>query len=309
VEHIVSSALPAEVLGLYDRKSKQLYVKNSGQALGIDRWTIAHEYTHAMQDQHFNLTRLEPDQSHWKLLNSDEALAVHSLVEGDAVDVQDAYLIRYYSPAERQALFQQQQSQTSPPVPRTIQEQFDFPYTAGPSYVAYLLQAGGYQLVNRHFRQPPTSTFAIMYPGSQIHVTRFRFRHVLGEFRRWTTVDDDVNGAFGYQQLVELYVSPGLAGELARLWRGDRYLLIHRGRRYGMYLLSQYPGRSEAARAAGIMAAALARRFGGVLRRQGEAWAGRHGIYAALRLQGSRVILSYAHSPGIALALAASSAR
>src|ERR1019366_2476123 len=72
LEHILTSSLPTEVVGLYDRHSKQLFVKNTGQALGIDRWTIAHEYTHALQDEHFNLSRMEPDQSHWKLHNSDE---------------------------------------------------------------------------------------------------------------------------------------------------------------------------------------------------------------------------------------------
>jgi hypothetical protein len=306
LEHILTSSLPTEVVGLYDRHSKQLFVKNTGQALGIDRWTIAHEYTHALQDQHFGLTRLEPDQSHWKLHNSDEELAVHSLVEGDAVDVQYAYLERYYSPSERQALYQQQQSTPSPVVPRTIQEQFDFPYTTGPNYVNYLLQQGGYGAVNRAFRHPPTTTYQLMFPGNSNYVRHLKITSVLGDFRNWAIVDDDVNGAFGYQQLVEQFVSPGLANRLASLWRGDRYLLIHRGGRYAMYMRSVYANGAAAQEAGNIIRLSLAKRFDGLHNLHGRMWAGKAGTFAAIHTRSNRVILAYGHSRKTVLRLVAS---
>ena len=43
--------------------------------------TIVHELVHALQDQHFDLSRIEPGDH----ISSDEALARSSLVEGDAV--------------------------------------------------------------------------------------------------------------------------------------------------------------------------------------------------------------------------------
>src|SRR5258708_13099118 len=41
---------------------------------------MAHELTHALQDQHFNLRRFE----RWPKGDSDAELAAHALIEGDA---------------------------------------------------------------------------------------------------------------------------------------------------------------------------------------------------------------------------------
>lgn len=296
LKHIVDATLPSQVVGLYDHKSKQLYVKNNGHALGIDRYVLAHEFTHAMQDQHFNLNKLEPDQTHWKLHNSDEELAVRSLIEGDAVDVQYSYIARFYSEAERHALLEQEGNTQSTPAPRVIQEQFDFPYTDGPTYVSSLLAEGGYSAVNRAFRRPPTTTYRLMFPQSRVQVFHLRFRRVLGAFKSWHTVDDDVNGAFGYQQLVELYVRPNLADEMASLWRGDRYVLLHKRGQYAMLLKSQYAGTRKAALASLILRLSLKKRFGNLHDAGGGFWAGSGGTFAAVARNRSHVSLGFAHS-------------
>ena len=247
---VVSQGLPSQVAGWYDYQTKQLYIRDTGQALGIDRWYIAHEYTHALQDQHFGLAKVQPDQSHWKAHNSDAYLAEHSLVEGDAVDIQNAYFLRFYSQAEKVALARQEQraSPGGQSTPRVIQEQFDFPYTDGPTYVTHLLNQGGYPAVNRAFRDPPQTTYQLMFPGGSVSVRPIRLHQVLGRFRSWHRVDDDVNGAFGYQQLVELHVSAALAGRLAELWRGDRYLLLRHRTNFAMFLESVYANSSATGR-------------------------------------------------------------
>lgn len=296
LRRIIDSTLPQQVIGLYDYKSKQLFVKDTGQALGIDRYVVAHEYTHAMQDQHFHLAHLEPDQTHWKLHNSDEELAVRSLIEGDAVDVQYAYIGRYYNQADRVALFRQEQSTSSTSAPRTLQEQFDFPYTTGPAYVTDLLNHGGYANVNYVFRHPPATTYQLLFPESHIHVYHLRIKRVLGPFKRWHAVDDDVNGAFGYQQLVELYVNGGLRSEMATLWRGDRYLLLRKARQYALLMESVYSGKSQAQTAAVILKISLRTRFGLVHAVKGGFWAASHGTFSALVRDHNRILLGYGHS-------------
>jgi hypothetical protein len=294
---VVNSGLPSQVAGWYDFHTKQLYVRDSGQALGIDRWALAHEYTHAMQDQYFNLAKVQPDQTHWKIRNSDAQLAEHSLVEGDAVEVQNQFLADYYSQAEMRALFRSQQSSGGSQVPRTIEEGFNFPYTDGPSYVQYLLTRGGYTAVNHAFRHPPQTTFQLMFPGRAIRVTRVHLTRVLGPFRTWRIVDDDVNGAFGYQQLVELQLPLTQASRLALLWRGDRYVLLRKGPRYAMLLESVYADRNAAQTAEQIVGSALARRFGGLLPTVAGGWTGNGHIDAAIALRGRRLFLAFGHSP------------
>lgn len=306
LKSILTQDLAAQVEGLYDHKTKRLYIRDDGQALGIDRWTIAHEFTHALQDQHFNLSRVQPDQTAWKIHNSDAELAQHSLIEGDAMDVQYAYLDTYYSAAERVALARQLQAFHSPPVPRVIEEQFNFPYTAGPAYVNFLLNHGGRAALNRSFGRPPDTTYQLMFPGKVIHPQPLKLRRVQGAFRRWKVADDDVNGAFGYQQLVELYVNPQRAGMLAAMWRGDRYLLLQHGKAEAMLLDSVYASRWAATQAEAILRASLAGRFHALHSFANGTWAGRAHVYAAIRSRSSYVYIAYGGSPAIARELVTS---
>ena len=69
------------VLGFYDQNSKQLVVVTDRAQMGVrDRVTYAHEFTHSLQDQHYNLTALFARAEG----NSDYQMALKGLVEGDA---------------------------------------------------------------------------------------------------------------------------------------------------------------------------------------------------------------------------------
>ncbi len=75
--------LGSQVIGLYDNETKQLYVvsRGDGQPVGaLERFTMSHEIDHALQDQHFDLSTILPDETD----QSDRSLAALSLPEGDA---------------------------------------------------------------------------------------------------------------------------------------------------------------------------------------------------------------------------------
>lgn len=294
---IVTQGLTKEVVGLYDRHRKHLYIRDTGQALGIDRWLIAHEFTHALQDQHFHLNRVEPSQSHRRIKNSDATLAEVSLVEGDAVDIQYNYLYRYYTRPEAVALQRQVASYPSPHIPPIVNEQFMFPYTNGPTYVQYLLSHGGYRRVDTMFRHPQQTTYQIMFPGRRIRPAHLVFGKLRGNYRAGKVVDDDVDGAFGYKQLVEKYVPASLAMHLASLWRGDRYLLLRNRKHYAMYMESIYAHPRAAQAGARIIRASLRGRFRRSLQHnQGVAWAGRASIFGAVATRSRRVTLAFGPS-------------
>ena len=71
--------LTEQVAGYYEPKTRQFYLADW---IDIDgqRPIMAHELTHALQDQHFNLRRFD----HWPKGDSDAELAAHALIEGDA---------------------------------------------------------------------------------------------------------------------------------------------------------------------------------------------------------------------------------
>src|SRR5581483_10659952 len=86
LHNILFQGLGAQVEGFYDYHNKILYVRDANKAFTPAwRWAIAHEYTHALQDQHFNLGKLMPDNSKSPYKNSDALGAHHDLAEGDAV--------------------------------------------------------------------------------------------------------------------------------------------------------------------------------------------------------------------------------
>src|SRR5207237_3293789 len=71
--------LTEQVAGYYDPKTGEFHLADWIDLDG-QRPIMAHELTHALQDQHFNLRRFE----HWAKGDSDAELGVHALIEGYA---------------------------------------------------------------------------------------------------------------------------------------------------------------------------------------------------------------------------------
>src|SRR5450759_4295059 len=86
-----------QVAGYYSPQEKQLFVVSRSGGIGpTQRSTYAHEFTHELQDQHFNLKSLgfqAPDQA-------DRSLARLAMVEGDAVSVQTSWMQQHFGAAD-----------------------------------------------------------------------------------------------------------------------------------------------------------------------------------------------------------------
>ena len=130
------------MLAFYSPKTKRVTVK--GEDIDIStRVTLAHELTHALQDQHFDLTKLDKEAA--RTHSSSDLKAV---VEGDAVRVQRLYEDQL-SEAD-QAAYGQAQSQDSATasdeikakgVPDSISTFFQAPYVLGPIMLALVESA------------------------------------------------------------------------------------------------------------------------------------------------------------------------
>jgi len=81
--------LTEQVAGYYDPKAQQFYLADWIELEG-QKPVMAHELTHALQDQHFNLRRFEK----WPKGDADAELAVHALVEGDATLAMTFYMTK-----------------------------------------------------------------------------------------------------------------------------------------------------------------------------------------------------------------------
>jgi hypothetical protein len=148
------------VVGLYQPRTKTLYVR--GTQLTIDvRVTVAHELTHALQDQYFNLRKLQRASSE----GADAAL--RSLAEGDAVRTEEAYL--HSLPQNDQDAYEKSTDRPdidakTADVPEVIKAQLAFPYVFGPTFVQYLYDQGGTRQIDKAFRHVPVAEAQIVEP-------------------------------------------------------------------------------------------------------------------------------------------------
>ena len=128
--------------------------------------TYAHEYVHALQDQHFDLQRII-DQTDLAD-NHDLRLAVQSLIEGDANYVMGQFfqdLLERDSLQVERAYATLPELSINPAMPAVIIAATQFPYRQGHIFVAELVRALGWEGVDRAMREdPPQTTEHIYHP-------------------------------------------------------------------------------------------------------------------------------------------------
>ena len=129
--------------------------------------TYAHEYVHALQDQHFDLGRIidQADAAD----NRDLRLAVGALIEGDANYIMGKFfqgLLERDSAQVEQAYAALPEVNIDPALPGVIVAAMRFPYRQGHYFVAELVGALGWEGVDRALRErPPQTTEQIYHPG------------------------------------------------------------------------------------------------------------------------------------------------
>jgi len=150
------------VAGYYDVKVREFYLADWLELDG-QKPVMAHELTHALQDQHFNLKRFEK----WPKSESDSELAVRALVEGDATLAMTIYMTR--NPLEALAFTKSILSNGIAvdqinKAPRVMRESLIFPYIQGSEWATQLYKRGGWSLVSAAFTKLPLSTEQILHP-------------------------------------------------------------------------------------------------------------------------------------------------
>lgn len=164
LEDLYVDLLGSQIAGLYSPDDKQLYVVSRSGNLGpSQKVTFAHEYTHALQDQNFDLSGFELDT----IGEGDRAIARLSLIEGDATLVMTLWQIDNLTQAE---LIQMLGEALNPEATRILEEfppiivkSLLFPYTSGLNFTQRL-QGRGWEAVNAAFAKPPDSTEQILHP-------------------------------------------------------------------------------------------------------------------------------------------------
>ena len=225
--------LTEQVAGYYDPKAQQFYLADWIELEG-QKPVMAHELTHALQDQHFNLKRFEK----WPKGDSDAELAAHALIEGDATLAMTLYMAR--NPLIALAFMrtlngQEAATELIKQAPRALRESLLFPYEEGSQWATQLYKRGGWEMVSQAFSKLPQSSEQILHPEKYFDYQAPQklilpeFRRILG--RTWKRINSDVNGEWGCYLILDEFLNNTAESKLASAgWGGDRYALYETGK-------------------------------------------------------------------------------
>ncbi len=148
-------------LAFYSPIDKRVRVRDTGMTPGL-RVTLAHELTHALQDQYFDLAAERPAAPS----------TFRAIVEGDAVRIERAYATTMLTDAESDEKARSDQAAqeeyvgalASSDVPGVLSTVFELPYAVGPQLVEIAAAQGGDAAVDALLGDPPASEVALLDP-------------------------------------------------------------------------------------------------------------------------------------------------
>jgi len=230
------------VAGYYDPKTKTVYLLDWLDPEG-QKPVLAHELTHALQDQNFNLTKFmkhgqQKKVGKYDVETSEAESARVALMEGQAAAVMVDYLLAPQgqsvetNPDLARALQAGMLSDEGAPImrkaPLYLKEDLKFPYTYGLNFVLDLLKISKQQAFAEAFQNPPADTRQIMEPQTYLKkevvppLPMPDFDRLLGH--DWERFDVDSVGEFDIAVLAREYGAPvGDALKMSTDWRFQYY--------------------------------------------------------------------------------------
>ena len=232
LDNFMVDLLTEQIAGLYDPKAREFYIADWIPP-DDQRMVMAHELTHALQDQHFQIEAWEKAARP----NDDAELAREAVLEGSAMAAMIDYLLKGTGrsvqdlPAIDPSVFAGDMSK-SPKLqeaPQFLKDSMIFPYFGGLTFSTSILKSGGWNALSAVFTKPPVSTQQIMHPTlyksgrAPVSVALPSFEKLLG--LDWVKIDENAMGEFGWKEILKQFLGEQAATPLAATWSGDRYAL------------------------------------------------------------------------------------
>ncbi|QLK25092.1 Hvo_1808 family surface protein [Natrinema zhouii] len=195
------------VKGYYDPETDEIViVSENPESPELDELTLGHELVHALQDQRFDLSRLNGS-------TQDAELAGNGLAEGDASWVERAYEDRCGSEWDCLSPSGGEQAGNFD-VNWGIYFAVYQPYSDGPDYVDSLREQGeGWSAVNAAYDDPPATTSAVIHPGSEREPANVSVPDRSSDGWRQLTVDGAVaNDTVGEAGMVAMFAADAMDG-------------------------------------------------------------------------------------------------
>ena len=275
----------AQIAGFYDPQEAKMFLVPSGVPSAgwmmnlvqfvihrdlVNEMLLAHELTHALQDQHFGILAAADDPS-----NDDRTLAVHAVIEGDATLAGFAYVLGGLRESTivdlvgRLDMIPDELEAELPDTPPILRDSLVFQYSAGARFVAMAYQRSGWAGVNALLAHPPVSTEQVLWPEKYFGRPDSPMVVSLGgleDYRTakdWSLIEENTLGALSVRILLEGFLDRERANRVARGWDGDRFAAFGRNDEIHLFWLSSWDDETAAREFFAAESEVLARKFPG----------------------------------------------
>jgi len=290
LEKLLVALLREQVAGYYDPKTKTVNLLD-WVPIEEQEPVMAHELTHALQDQYIGLQRwmkkgdkdlgeIKRDPTPADIENDEMDNARQAVVEGQA----EAVMIQYaLSPVGRSIANSPDlvdameatmvngtpDSSVFKDAPIFLKESLTFPYSYGLEFAVKLMQKQGKEKAFAGvLRHPPVTTRQIMQPETYLSGERIEpmrvpdFKH---DFKDYQKFDIGAMGEFDVDVLIEQYAGKPLAKQMYPEWRGGYYYAARTKENpaapLSLLYVSRWSSPEKAARFAEIYAQSLKQRY------------------------------------------------
>jgi hypothetical protein len=245
--------LAEQVAGFYDEKTKKINLLN-WVSLDMQKPVMAHELTHALQDQSFDMEAFRkkheeiekrgPSDPNALVRTDDESTCYSAVMEGQAMIVLIDYILdaearREHTTARTVAdvpsivdvmeaqMEKEKSGELFESAPVLIKEELIFPYTYGMKFIRDLLVAGGRDLAfNGVLKRLPRTSREILEPkeylaGRVVPALLLPDMKFLNE--QWEPFDAGSVGQLDVKVLLKQYANDETAARFAPEWRGGAY--------------------------------------------------------------------------------------
>ena len=292
------SLLKEQIAGYYDSKTKTVnlldWIDPDSQ-----KPVLAHELTHALQDQRVNLDKWEDTSSeelshnvtedNKHIATDEQDTAREAVLEGQAMAVLVDYSLKpmgqsiMTNPDLVKGKADEQDASSDSPVlqraPLLLQEALLFPYREGLKFEVDLLQdKGPGGAFGGVLDRPPATSFEIMNPRAyearvKVPLLKMPDVHPLLD-ANYAPYDIGVMGQLDVRILAELFGGPQTAAALSQSWAGGIYYAVQKKdapnkdstASISLLYLSQWKSPEAAAAFARMYADELAKQYSGVTR-------------------------------------------
>ena len=223
-----------QAAGAYDPRRKTMFIAD-WPTEEMQKMVLAHELTHALQDQNFDLqTFLHAARS-----NDDASNARQAVAEGYAMAAMMQHLVDPVELASLPSLepmmasIVHQRLEEFPAfsnAPFFFRMQALFPYVQGMGFMHRGLQRGGWTALNSLFTNPPTTTKAIFEPSAYfdekpLPTVSLPRPAALRKAAGPRVLSENTLGQLGYYALLGQFISEDEAKTVGTGWLADRYIL------------------------------------------------------------------------------------